>query len=135
MPPNNGERRERLAVNLYDLDRLDPETKRKFFAGRLDTKHVDMRFDRAKDGDEAAVLLTCDLLTAATICDMLRSRDREMDDSPTRLYLKREAWSRLPSYVVLTIVKDGKVKLNPKVFPTEVNPADIVPLPRKKVVL
>lgn len=126
----NGQRREKLAINVFDLDRIDPDFRRKILAERLDlTHHIDMRFDRIKEADEAAVEFTCDLLTAAIICDILRSHDREVGDFPTRLYLKRESWSRIPSRVVLTVTEHGKVKLNPKLFPTEVRPSELVPPP------
>jgi hypothetical protein len=116
-----------LAINIADTERLDPESRQKFFAGRLHDKFIDMRFDRAKDGDEAAVAFKCDLLTACIICDMIRSRDREMGDNPTRLYLKRTSWSRVPNNVVLTVMINGKCRFNPDFFPVKVDLGSLKP--------
>lgn len=127
-------RTEQLACNVFDLDKVDPSVREKLkLSDKISRQTVDMRFDRVKESDEAAVVFNCDLLTAALICDILRSHDREMGDSPTRLYLKRKSWSRIPSYVVLTVVVNGHTELNPEVFPTAVPLVDLVPLPPKRI--
>lgn len=110
------ERREKLAISLEDTDRLTDATRQKFLAGRLEV----VRWLRLGEG-EGAVQFTCDLLTAATICDILRSHDRECGDEPTRVYVNRggDAWTRVPGATVLTAVgPDGAVTLNPATFPT-----------------
>ena len=74
--------------------------------------------------DEAAVEFSCDLLTAACICDSIRQRDRRSKVHPCRVYVCRDvAWVRQTGNVELTIVGDksperpnGVVKLNPAVF-------------------
>ena len=120
LPSKNDTTEVRLAINLFDLhDRVPVVMRQKLLAGRLDLKrHIDMRFDRAKEADEAAVVFVCPLLEAAIICDWIRSNDRASGDYPTRLYIKRKvSWTRIPSYVILTEVgDDGKCRLNPEEF-------------------
>lgn len=131
LPSKNGAPEVRLAVNLFDLhDRVPIVMRQKLMAGRLDlTRHIDMRFDRAKEADEAAVAFSCPLLEAAIICDWLRSNDRSVGDYPTRLYINRKvSWTRIPSYIVLTeVMDDGKCRLNPEVF-TGFSKTESVPL-------
>ncbi len=108
------ERKERLAVALSDLERLAEQMRLKLLVGRLDLSQA----IKVGDKDEVpAVVFSCDLLTAATICDMLRSYDRAHNDPATRIYINRAlAWSKLADNVVLTLLIDGKVKLHPLVF-------------------
>lgn len=119
------ERTERLACNLYDLDRV-PASMRAIVAARLDkTKPIDMGWDRKSD-TEVAVAFNCDLLSAAILCDKLRSDDRAAGDSPTRLYLFKKAWTRVASHIVLTeLLPDGSCRLSPEVFVQEVEAAPI----------
>lgn len=127
----------RLSINLFDLDRIAPEMRGPMLAGKLDlTKDV-----RAGEGksderaDERAVVFTCSLLEAAIIIDTLRSHDRQVGDFPTRAYLqRREAWNRIPSEAVLTVVRNGKCKLNPTWFPIEVSAAKPSPLTVKRII-
>lgn len=117
-PLGEGEpRREKLAVNLFDLDRVDPLIRAELLGGKIDVKAGPVRIDPRRP-DLAAVGFRCDLLTAAIVCDILRSHDRELGDAPTRVYIKRaEAWEPLAGRVVLTVVVDGKCQLSPEVFP------------------
>lgn len=111
------ERLEQLAVSLQDLARLDPLLRAKLLKGRLEAAFDPFLAEHAKDS--VAVLLPVPLLTAAAVCDMLRSWDRELGDRPTRLWLRprpEASWRRLPSHVVLTAIKDGTVILNPRWF-------------------
>ena len=120
------DRTERLAVNLYDLDRVAPSLRASLVAPRLDlTKPIDMGWDRKSD-DETAVVFNCDLLSAAIICDTLRSHDRAAGDSPTRVYLFKKVWTRVASHVVLTELVDGRCQLSPDVFVVEVEAAPVV---------
>lgn len=114
------ERPERLAVNLPDLDRVEPIIRGILLKGRLDLSDV------VKVGgdnfDEMGVLFTCPLLQAACICDTLRNHDRRAGDYPTRIYLQRgpgRAWEKLAGRIVLTDVVDEKVRLNPEIFSPE----------------
>lgn len=119
------ERTERLAVNIYDLDRVNPTLRASLVAPRLDlTKPVDMSWDRKSD-DETAVAFSCDLLSAAIICDTLRSHDRAAGDSPTRIYLFKKSWTRVASHVVLTEMVDRVCQLSPDVFVVEVKAAPV----------
>jgi hypothetical protein len=110
------ERSETLAINLEDLDRMTDAMRQRLITGRVDT----IRWLRIGEM-EAAVQFTCDLLTAATVCDIIRSHDREVGDEPTRVYVRRgTAWNRLPALAVLTAVEpSGAVVLHPAVFPTK----------------
>lgn len=127
------DRPERLAINIADLTRLDEFVLRQLLGGKLDGSPT--RTDKYR-ADEAAVMLTCDLLTAAIACDVIREHDREAGDPVTRVYLRRvEAWRRLPADAVLTVVeREGdrqSVVLNPDVFVEDVSvesmtsPADL----------
>ncbi len=126
----------RLALNIYDLtDRCDPIIQQKV-GPLLDLKHpLRMDFDRKEGEDEVGVAFSCDLLKAATICDLLRSHDREAGDRPIRLYLFRKVWSRVPSGTVLTVLEDGKPRLDPRTFAearVELEAAPVVaPPPRR----
>lgn len=113
------DRRERLAVALTDLDRVPPEVRTHLLAGRLDLSQA-IRVGQDRMEDVPAVVFSCDLLTAAIVCDMLRSNDRKVGDAPTGLYInKNQSWSRITNNTVLTVVINGKAKLNPKVFPSD----------------
>lgn len=93
-----------LAVNLADLDRMDPALRGPLLHGKLDLKAGHIRVDPRRV-DEFAVGFTCDLLTAATLCDVVRSNDRKLRQSPTRVYLRRRvSWEQLPKDAVLTEV-------------------------------
>ncbi len=124
----------KLAINLYDLDRIAPTLRTKLFSGRLDlSKPLSTAWDRTNIKEEVAVLFTCDLLTAAIICDTVRSHDRKAGDFPTRLYLKRKSWARIPSGVVLTaLTEENKCVLNPKVFSLEMGKLGQTPLTPSK---
>ena len=119
-PPSS--RRERLAVNLPDLDRVDPTVRAILVAPFVSKLPEDLiRADKDRM-DEVAVLFICDLVQAACICDTLRNHDRRAGDPPTRLYLQKKeggAWERLPGAAVLTVMEDGRAVLNPILFPRE----------------
>jgi hypothetical protein len=121
MPRIDDDRRESLAVNLFDLDRVDPTVRQILLAGKLDlTRVIRINPDRP---DETAVAFTCDLLTAACICDVIRTHDRAAGDHPCRVYLRRsKAWERLPGAAVLSVLDDGKAVLNPDLFGSPVEP-------------
>lgn len=108
---------EQLAVNLFDLDQLDSAIKGKLLAGKVDTRNpLRTDWDRKNIDDEVALIFTCDLLEAALICDIIRNLNRKVNDRPTRLYIKRKEWSRIPSGIILTIKDLNGTRLNPKVF-------------------
>lgn len=116
MPEIPLKRRERLALNLFDLDRMDATIRQLFLGGKLDLSAA-IKVD-SKRFDEAAVAFVCPLLTAACICDTLRYHDRQVRNHPTRVYLqKARAWTKFPRDAVLAVVVDGKPKLNPEWFP------------------
>lgn len=124
---------ERLAVNLFDLLRLDPLIRQLMLGGKLDlAKAIKVDAERL---DETAVEFTCDLLTAACCCDAIRLHDRGTEPYPTRVYLMRRngtVWERLPHATILTLVEDGRVLLSPKVFRVEAVP--VAPTPPKEFV-
>lgn len=120
------ERREKLAVLLADLDRVAPSLRTGLLGGKLDLKTA------VRVADEvAAVMFTCDLLTAAAVCDLLRSEDRRCGNPPTAVYVRRDrAWAKLPGSAVLTVVVRGEMRLNPVVFAVE--KVDDLPPPAAK---
>jgi hypothetical protein len=116
------DRPERLAVNLYDLDRVEKSIREMLLVGKV--KNAALRID-PKRLDETAVQFSCDLLTAACILDTLRNHDRIAGDVPTRCYILTDPkgnWRRLSSSAVLTVIEDGKVELSPDVFPRAIAP-------------
>jgi len=128
---------ERLAINLFDLDRLVDIIRQSLFNhGRnLILKPIVIDKDRR---DETAVEFSCDLLQAATICDIIRSEDRKLKQYPTRVYYCREtAWTKVSSDAVLTLQwfeEDGdRLALNPNVFKVEVELVESVAPERRRV--
>lgn len=112
--PERLRRRERLALNLFDVDALDPDLRKAALAGRLDLTgagHLD-----ESDPDGRGLVLKCPLLEAATVCDLLRGR---AGPGGLRTYLERPGlgWSRVPEGRPLTVVFGGRARLNPAVFP------------------
>lgn len=101
-----------LALNLFDLDRLDPQLRASLLGGKLDLSRP-IRLGKA---DEVAVGLVCSTLTAALAIDVIRSEDRRHGDEPTRAYIHRGDWERLDPSAVLTVMREGKSRLNPIFF-------------------
>lgn len=134
-------RKERLAINLADLDRLDPEVRVSLFGGRLDPS-APIRLDGYGDVPEeervgrVAIPLVGPLLAAACACDALRSQDRQSGLPVTRVYLCRTTtWNRLTFDDQLAdIVDDGqgglKAVLSPRLFPESVNPIPLTAPPQ-----
>jgi hypothetical protein len=58
---------ERVAINLFDLDRLDPIIRSTLLTGKMDLSEP-IRVDKNKV-DEVGVLFSCDLVSAGCICD------------------------------------------------------------------
>ena len=113
MPPLA--KKQQLAINLADLDRLGPTARQKV-AKHLNPK-APVRID-PDDLEEVAVPFVGDLLSAACICDILRSHDREAGDVPTRVYAKNGGgWESIRGNVALVIMQQGVATLNPLVFP------------------
>lgn len=126
-------RPERIAVNLKDLDRVNPSLRAQLLKGRLDLTRAVSPGDDVKD---AAVAFSCDLLTAACVVDTLRSHDRDVGDPPTRACVQRApglGWTKLPGELQLTKVVAGQVILNPTAFPPMVRARDLA-VPRVKSV-
>lgn len=118
----------KLAVNLLDLDRLDPLTRQILIAGRVDAGAMVMV------GKEIAVPFSCDLLLAACLCQAVRNLDRRADRAPCRVYLKKaDAWNKVPGIVDLITVEGGKCLLNPAAVPPEPVPTHAMPIPGRKV--
>lgn len=115
-PQAGEERSESIAISLEDTsDRMTDEMRQRLLAGRLELQKW-IRLGNM----EAAAQFTCDLLTAATVCDIVRSHDREVGDEPTRVYVRRgTAWNRLAAAAVLTTVEpSGAVALSSAIFPS-----------------
>lgn len=118
--------RERLAISLFDLDSVDPILRQKLFAGRVNlVKQAVIRIET-----DAAVELTCDLLAAAIVCDILRAENRREGDSVTKVYIHRgKAWTKLSSTIILTAMgSDKQPQLNYEIFTSELELAPPVPI-------
>ena len=118
--PDKPSRPERLALNVFDLtDRVPKPIRLMLLAGKIDT-NVPIYVDRERP-DEVACPLTCPLLDAACICDMLTSECRKLGQPEVRVYLGKpvNVWARLPYGTVLTETWDGGVRLAEAVFPTK----------------
>ncbi len=123
---------EKLSLNVYDLNNLDSLLRAKLLGGKLD-KDNPVLIDR-NDESETAIILTADLLVSATVCDIIRSEDRRLNETPTRVYLHRNgSWTKLPRSVLLTIIENGKVILNPEIFTQEIIITPLVPKETEKV--
>lgn len=117
----------RIAINLDDLDRMPDVIRRKLLAGKVAVKPIRVN----SINDETAVPFTCDDLTAACICDLIRSNDAKLEETPTRVYLKRGAgWNRLRTEDSLSILIDGRPMLSPALFGTKL---EAIPLETEAV--
>jgi hypothetical protein len=66
--------------------------------------------------EETGLAFSCNLLQAASVCDILREHDGKVGQTPTRIYLRKvRVWQKLPGDCIL--VKYDR--LNPAVFPPE----------------
>lgn len=128
-PPSSPEKGWRLALNVPDLTRVPEFIRGSLLAGKVAKGAEPIRVDKQRP-DETAVELSCDLLTAALVADVLRSNDRKTGDHPTRVYLRRRegAWIKLPHSAVLTEVVNGKSELSAKWFPDQVEMVSAAPL-------
>lgn len=110
-----------VAINVFDLDGLGSEVRKKLLVPRL---HLDgaICVDR-KGKDEHAVVFSCSALEAGTACDIVRSEDRRAGRPETRVYLGQKGrWTKVPSHLALTVVRNGATVLNPAVFRPAVRP-------------
>lgn len=118
---------ERLAINLIDIDRLSPTIMRAVIVPHTIKKAVQV----GEAVSDVGIEFSCDLLHAATICDVIRSDDRKMGDPITRIYLfNGRSWKKLPDEAILTRVDIGAdqrvstplqglvLSLSPKYFET-----------------
>jgi hypothetical protein len=102
----------KLAVNLLDLDRLDPLLRQILLGGKLDVDNLVMV------GKEVCVAFTCDLLTAACTCEGIRVFDKKAQRHPTRTYINRgDGWVKLTGLDTLVVVEGNRCKLNRDLFP------------------
>lgn len=120
----------RLALSIPDLLRVDETVRAMLLGGKIDQSQP-LRIDPRR-ADEIAALLTCPLLDAACIADILRGRDRKARQPPCRVYLQKRAggaWQRLPGSAVLVESNgNGEIELSAEWFP---RPAEeIVPVIR-----
>ncbi len=133
MPELKRKKVEELCLHLSDLDRIDPLVRGMLLKDKVDLERGPIRVDPSKV-DAAGVGFLCDTLTAAILCDVIRSNDRKLRQPVTRVYLKRaDAWAQLSSDLVLTEVENGKVRLNWSVFTSQIERVDTVPLPLQTV--
>jgi len=116
-----------LALGLLDLQRLTVDLKKRLLGGRLDLTHP-VWINR--DKKQVGVRLACDLLTAATVCDVLNNELRKVDDTYVDVYLLRDgAWRQVSPRLTLTVIVDGAPYLNPEVFDVQRPKSDVDPRP------
>lgn len=117
VPSTTSPQEERLAVNLFDLNRVEPSLFRLLFAKRLElNKGKAIRVD-PKVTTETALPFHCSLIEAATACDILRNENRKLKEPIARVYVNRgRGWVKLPSTVFLTLAMGESCILNPEVF-------------------
>lgn len=130
--PKRDERPERLALNVFDLDRASKNLIVKVLGGKI-TKEV-VTVDSKRE-DEIGLLFSCSLETAALCSDILQSEYRREGLEPIRVYLfKRGGWVKLPFNAVLTVNHKGQIVLNPDWFPKFVATKDSEPIAPKRFV-
>jgi hypothetical protein len=112
--PERESYRERLAISLVDIPRVDPA----LLSGRLDMTTL-VRAGNSREGDPS-VMFSCELLLAAVICDLIRSRNRETGEPTIGIYVCRagEVWQRARDRDVFTVpgLTGGPRRLNPEFF-------------------
>jgi hypothetical protein len=117
MPPLKERRKEQLAINLFDLDKLETTLRLFVTGGKLDFKRP-VRVGEAVA--ETAIPFSCELLEAATACDVLQGELRKVKLDPVRVYLLKAAfeanWVKLPVATQFTLIHGNEVILNPQVF-------------------
>ncbi len=115
--------REKLAINIADRERLEESVRVK--VAKIVDASQPVWMDRNRE-DERAVVFCCDLLMAALACDVVREADLQAKRERTRVYVRKGAWSKVPGTMRLTVVVNGKPRLNPAVFNVEVVPIRMV---------
>lgn len=129
----DGDSRFSLAINLYDIQRVDPFIRSMMKLGEKLNKDPSeiIRVDENRP-DERGVVFVCDLLSAALLCDIIREHDKKSSEDPTRVYLRKGkgVWRKLASSEVLTVTRknngqvdgnssDSLAVLNPKIFKSQ----------------
>lgn len=136
MPKIPEDRPEQLAINLLDLDRVDEGLRAMLLLKRLDLKRA-IRPDPKGPVEDTIIPFKSELLDAATACDVLASEHRKHDEVPVRLSIKRNEesnWIKLPYEVVLTVIINGRPRLNPRVFgAAAIHSHEAIPLPTVRV--
>lgn len=121
MPLTDEERSERLALNIHDLDRLPAEERKKLLAGRIDPKGSIVWPYGEEAPESVAIPLTCPLLQAAILVDVIRSKDREAKREPCQVYIERDGeWVEVEKDAVFSTLYNGRFLLNHSVFPPAV---------------
>lgn len=142
MPTPIEDRREELAINFLDLEKIHPELHAKLqLSQRLDVDNL----LKVEGGKSIALKFTCPLLTAAIICDIMRSQCKKAGEPIIRVYLKRsDAWTKLSDSAILTWCNHSQgmgekatttTFLSPLIFPPIVRPEDLVAPPVQVVKL
>jgi hypothetical protein len=127
---------ERLAICLFDVDRIDADVRQRVLIGRLDLGGPGRgvvrggAFRIGVDPKDQALAFSCPLLVAATAADFIQSQFRSEGDAPARFYvfLPDRGWARAPRDVAFVIDDgEGGRSLNPAVFPSAVIEVEYVP--------
>lgn len=124
MPPLKESRKDKLAINLFDLDELVSPLRMYVVGDRVDySKPIRV----GESISETAVPFSCGLLAAATACDVLQSELRKAKLQPVRIYSAKEdgSWRSMPAGTLYTVLHDDLVALNPEVFGKQVAKRDV----------
>jgi len=129
-------REDQLAVNLFDVGRIDKTIAQMLLSGKLEldrSKVIRVDKDRM---DETGVVFSCKLLDAACICDILRDHDRKAGEYPTRVYVRKKGCAkfvRLTHDAVLTEVVNGKPVLRLRWFSKPTASAEVGGKPAERI--
>lgn len=117
-------RRDRVGLSIFDLDVVHPVVRKRLLGGKLALSKDQTAL---VDGD-AVVPLTCGLLEAAVVADLLRGECRRVGEKVPRAYLSSaQAWRRLPEDAVLTEMTDGRPELSDRWFPPKPGEVEFLP--------
>ena len=122
-----------LAIDIYSLDRLDPELFKRILASRLDSKRVVEIPLGAQTVRVIPFRFGCTSLAAAISIDVIKSENRRAGQPEVQCYVKLDGkWLRVPSGTTLTTRIGDRYVLNQSIFGV-LSPDDLLPPPSKSV--
>lgn len=131
--------KELVAVNLFDLDRIDEETRQGCLAGRLDP-YATFDVDTGRKSDVGVRFKTDqDLLTCCCICDIIRGVQRKKGVKVLRVYVSTDhgkSWRTIGSSVLLSLISmngmgETVTTVNPDIFHRPIDILEMRPEPKR----